>query len=108
MPALLERFDLDATELALVVLAIERAAALGSIHNDYVLKFEEMANLVRDNKWIADPEVKRTIVQNWDHLGQLVGAPSASDYQLQLDPLHPASKLLQSAEMVALHLHSVS
>lgn len=56
----------------------ERAAALGSIHNDYVLKFEEMANLVRDNKWIADPEVKRTIVQNWDHLGQLVGAPSSN------------------------------
>ena len=36
-------------------------AALGSIHNDYVLKFEEMANLVRDNKWIADPESAVTV-----------------------------------------------
>lgn len=55
----------------------ERVVALGSMKNEYVLKFEEMANLLRDNKWMFDPDVKQMVIERWDELGQLAGAPAS-------------------------------
>lgn len=57
---------------------VERVVALGATENEFVLKFEEMANLVRDNKWMFDPEVKKTVVEQWDRLGALAKAPAST------------------------------
>ena len=56
----------------------ERASALGAIDKQFVLKFEEMANLVRDNKWMMEPDVRQLVIENWDRLGELSGAPACA------------------------------
>lgn len=53
----------------------ERALALGSIQPNFVVNCERMHNLVGDNKWMSDPDVKRLIIENWKMLGERSGAP---------------------------------
>lgn len=54
----------------------ERAMALGAVDPKFVVNCERMANLVGDNKWMADPDVERLVIENWDRLGDAAGAPS--------------------------------
>lgn len=56
---------------------MDRVEALAAEDASIYLKFMETTHLLRSPAWLAEPELRRRVVQDWDRLAEVVGAPAA-------------------------------
>ncbi len=64
---------------------VERVAACAASRPEYALRFEEMANLLRQGDWMYSDDVRNYVLEQWDDLGRAANTPPIprpSIYQL--------------------------